>query len=260
MKHGRDIVIVVPTRHRIEFWLRLERFYRHGEVAVVPAVEGVNDAEAVRLALKSIDAPYCVWSGDDDFYDPDMLWTMADMLADKPGWIGVNGSAVVMDYATGNIGPYPLRALNGDTAFDRMMDVCTRYFPAQFGLFRTETLRWAFNVVGDPFAPWAARTCAMAATREVLLTLMLAHAGGILHEALSEFLVRGAHKGRNAEKVAPDWKVLHAPLRKLGIASPEALEDTYRRRVPWGRRGRLWWFIKKPRSAFITKVRRAIGK
>src|SRR5688572_14070187 len=102
------IAVVIPTtRERNHLLDALALFYSTSPIAVHLAVEGVNDADAVRLRLQSIEEPFVAWSGDDDFYSVAALQKQAAWLKRHPEYIACNGRAVTMDLMSGGVGHYP---------------------------------------------------------------------------------------------------------------------------------------------------------
>lgn len=187
---SHDVSILVPTKNRPEFTLRLLRYYRDagfkGRLVIADssspehaqrieqAARAVADrvavdyrafpaesySEVVRAQLRDISTPYVVLLGDDDYLVPNGLERCVEFLNSAPEYHAAHGQAACFILnapgAHGELlsfGPYKQRAVEGETGAARLAQYLGDYFTLLYSVHRTESFRWMHRDMQVPFHP-----------------------------------------------------------------------------------------------------------
>jgi glycosyltransferase domain-containing protein len=158
------ITIVIPTKNRPDFLLRLldyyaDRNFKHwiaigdssdslieGDIKklqdrlnlIYLDCRGQNVPQAVKKVNRSIRTPYAALVADDDFLLPRGLEKCAAFLEDHPDHTAAHGQAVMISAEGGKASYYKQRPAEGETAVQRLLKHLSDYSVTLFSLHRTE--------------------------------------------------------------------------------------------------------------------------
>jgi glycosyltransferase domain-containing protein len=172
------LTLILPTRNRTEFLLRLLRYYADLGFRVPIVIADSSDGDAVdatrrnldRLpasltvghrtfaptaslvgkvesALEEVRTPYVVIGADDDFHVPGALQRAVAFLDANPQYSLVHGDAVLFGLRAGAgtihgemewLGPYPQRTIEHLTGAARLTDHLRAYTTTWYSVQRTE--------------------------------------------------------------------------------------------------------------------------
>lgn len=176
------VTVLVPTKNRSDFVLRLLHYYRslkfRGSILVGDSsdpehrkeVERAislakrelrvsysehppsNNAECVRSLLQVVSTPYVALLPDDDFLVPASLYRCAEFLDRAPEYSAAHGVAVL--FTLDRAGPYGRvkgvsqywqRPIEQDTAEHRLLDHLDHYSVTLFSVHRTNQMRLMYQ-------------------------------------------------------------------------------------------------------------------
>ena len=187
MDNGQSKVsLLVPTKNRPEFLLRLLNYYAGLEFKGVihvgdssddgiadqmaehvehfkDSVEivyrrypGLSNPEAMQRLCELVSTPYIAFVADDDFLVPSSIGKCASFLDENPEYVAAQGLAAIFSLAApgadGHIeqfGEYRQRAVEGGTAAQRLTDHLRNYTVTLFAVHRADTWRAMYNSVSS---------------------------------------------------------------------------------------------------------------
>jgi len=181
------ITLVIPTFNRSDFLIRSLQYYAdtnykykicigdssdsfHVDRAK-RAIEGLKDkldityieypgvciADCIQRLSNQVDTPYTVFIADDDFLVPKSLKRCIKFLEEHPDYSAAHGKAAVFSLQSSegahgefrNVGEYTQRAIEGETASERLLDHLASYSVMLFSVHRTDIWQKLFkNVMG----------------------------------------------------------------------------------------------------------------
>lgn len=227
------ISIMVPTMNRSEFIIRLLQYYadlqsscwiliadssdeRHlratreaisalqGRLRIrhVPC-PGQSCAQSLIALGRSLETPYAVYLGDDDFLIPEGLQHCVEFLAHHPDYSSAHGLALSFALRSSGaygefagVGGYHLRPLEQDRAAERLNQFLKHYFVNMFSVQRSEN----WKTVCRHMAAIPNRVFA-----EELLPCCLSVIHGKVKALESLYLARQVHDQRYVFSDAYDW-------------------------------------------------------
>lgn len=163
----------------------------------------VHDAACMQQLLETVETPYVVRSGDDDFHIPAGLEKCVTFLEKNPDYTAVHGLGILAMVEPNGSGQkvlgtsyYKQQATEAESAAERLMHHYRNYAGTGFSLQRTESVRVMFKraheVVDRSFAGEALASC---------LSVVL----GKFKELDCFYLVRQIHNNRHLLPSKFDW-------------------------------------------------------
>lgn len=187
MSQSAMLTIVVPTRNRLDFLLRMLGYLRQLEVrhpivvadssdedqvagareAIARAADGLSLVHAVYPpgrssffcvadAFTTVKTPYVVFGADDDFVIPAALDAGVAFLERHRDYTVAHGDAVVFKTEADRVhGPiswverYPQRSIEATTAAQRITDHLASFRTTAFSLHRTEHLAESYRHIAE---------------------------------------------------------------------------------------------------------------
>lgn len=182
----RDITLLIATKDRAEFIIRLLRYYRdvgfEGKITIgdssapeqTQAIQEEIDAvhkqlavtcqvfpaelsvgQIIRRQLESVSSPYVVFLGDDDYLVPSGLEACVRFLGRSPTYHAAHGRGALFilkqNGAYGDfrgVGPYPQGKVEAEAASERLSVYLGNYFMVLFSVHRTESFQRMYRDVG----------------------------------------------------------------------------------------------------------------
>lgn len=178
----RRVAILIPTKNRPRFIARQLAYYaslrsphpvyvgdssdpehldatravvaRFGDrLAVVHlTLPGATDYEAIAELARHANEPYVAFAGDDDFLVPNALDRCAEFLGAHPEYASAHGQAVIAAVESQvercrvlGTGPYAQRAVEHETARDRLSAYLSNYWGVCFSVQRLDAFRMGAN-------------------------------------------------------------------------------------------------------------------
>jgi glycosyltransferase domain-containing protein len=187
------ITILIPTMNRPDYLLRALTYYRvagfdgciligdssEGEAAErVREIAGRFGGERYRVRLfhyprsvtllgvwramiAAVDTKYVTFAGDDDLQIPGGLRAGIAFLEKEPGYAGAK--CMMVELWTGQKDPYgeiagafltPFPDYDTDSAARRLFTYAQMTLSVQYGIYRTEVWRAAYDLVPEPYLPY----------------------------------------------------------------------------------------------------------
>ena len=231
------LTIMIPTMNRSEFLIRQLEYYAAAgypyEVAVADSsneqhrrniedavgrlkgrlkvtyhhLPGISDYVCLKHLVDTASTKYAVYCGDDDFFVVPGLLKAVDFLEHNSSYSAVNGrSVLVVSQEPGPaakltaLGPYPQRALEDDTASQRLLRYTKNYFTSIFAVQRIERWRRMYaqvHTVSDRQLGGETLPCSLCAIL------------GKIKHLDNLYLVRQAHDNRYLLLDLFDWVTKH---------------------------------------------------
>jgi len=231
LRAAEQVSLLVPTKNRPEFVLRLCRYYAQagfpGRIVIGDSSDddqaertlrrlaefrgrlridygrywGLTEPKTTHQLLARTETPYAALLPDDDFIVPEAAAACAAFLAAHPDCSVAHGIGAMVIADDGDArggmgaGPYRLRAISAPRAAARFLEHCERYSVMSFGIHRSAQMRQAYDRVPE--------------LREHAFTEMLptsiAVAQGTVHRIERLYLVRQGHGRRHLNRDLFEW-------------------------------------------------------
>ncbi|MFH1683609.1 MAG: TIGR00180 family glycosyltransferase, partial [Candidatus Margulisiibacteriota bacterium] len=106
---------------------------------------GVCISKCIKKLTENIATPYAVFVADDDFIVPNALERCLDFLEKHPDYAAAHGKALLFSRLSLRVGPYGQRAVEGETAAKRLLDLLGNYTVTLFSVMRAEIWQKIFK-------------------------------------------------------------------------------------------------------------------
>jgi glycosyltransferase domain-containing protein len=273
--YARDVSIIVPTMNRSEFVIKMlsafrdmgfggtvligdssqpEHYARTSRAIETMALDfpvrqkpfpGQKSYECICALNADVTTPYLMWMCDDDILVPETLAKCATFLDAHPDYSGAGGRGVMLGVAGEDFSvvvdsaAHNPRAVGGQTASARVMDLLTDYRVSSYSLCRTEQFVRKFRPNVD------AALTDLSLASELLPTVMQAAQGKV---AMLEdlFVVRQEHARRYILPdmfdwiTKPDWAASYAVFERA-VSDEIARQDLITPDVARAQLKRWFW-------------------
>jgi len=228
------LTLIIPTMNRSDFLIRSLRYYAdtnykyqlcigdssdsfHVDRAK-KVIEELRDtlnityleypgaciADCIQRLNNQVNTPYTTFIADDDFLVPKSLEMCIKFLEENSDYSAVHGKAAVFSLQSSkgaygefrNVGEYRQRAIEGETASERLLDHLASYSVMLFSVHRTQTWKKLFRDIRVDYDR---------AFMEELLPCSLSVVYGKVKQLDLLYLIRQGHDQRAFHADSYDW-------------------------------------------------------